>query len=131
MQDGLYFMRSKIGNQCSALRNSLACSCREDLKINLADTGSLINPDKAQTLWCTLDNRAAGKPIPAVTFHGAVVERTSHLRCLAIHFDRMPTYRMPTYRKHVETKALKCKKCLSVLQGANNATSSYCIKVWC
>ena len=25
---------------------------------------------------------------------------------------------MPTYRKHVETKALKCKKCLSVLQGA-------------
>ena len=23
------------------------------------DTGSLISPDKAQTLWCTLDNRAA------------------------------------------------------------------------
>ena len=50
MQDGLYFMRSEIGNQCSALRSGLACSCREDLRINLADTGSLINPDKAQTL---------------------------------------------------------------------------------
>ena len=41
-------------------------------------TGSLINPHKAQTLWCTLDNRTEGKPMPAVTFVGAVVERTSH-----------------------------------------------------
>ena len=38
------------------------------------DTGSLINPSKAQTLWCTLDNKAAGKVMPAVTFDGAVVE---------------------------------------------------------
>ena len=41
------------------------------------DTGSLINPDKAQTLWCTLDNRAADKQVPAVTLDGAVAERTS------------------------------------------------------
>ena len=53
----------------------------------------------------TLDNKAAGKPMPAVTFDGAVVERTSHLRYLGIYFDRMPTY-----RKHMETTALKCKK---------------------
>ena len=33
---------------------------------------------KAQTVWCTLDNRAAGKPMPAVTLNGAVVARTSH-----------------------------------------------------
>ena len=44
------------------------------------DTGCLINPDKAQTLWCTLDNRPAGKPMPAGTVDGDVVERTSHLR---------------------------------------------------
>ena len=37
MQDSLYFMRSEIGNQCSALRSGLVCSCREDLRINLAD----------------------------------------------------------------------------------------------
>ena len=43
------------------------------------DTGSLINPDKAQTLWWTLNNRA-------VKFDGAVVERTSHMRYLVIHF---------------------------------------------
>ena len=55
------------------------------------DTGSLINPDTAQTLWCTLDNRAANQPIPAVTLDGAVVERTRHLRYFGIHFDRMLT----------------------------------------
>ena len=79
-------------------------------------TRSLLNPDMAQTLWCTPDNRAAGKPMPAVTFDGAVAERTSHLRYLGIHFERMLTY-----RKHMEATALKCKKGLSVMK----ATSAY------
>ena len=74
-------------------------------------TPDLINPAKAQTLWFNLDNRAADKPVAVVTFDGAVVERTSHLRYLGIHFDRMLTY-----RKHVKTRALKCKKGLSVLK---------------
>ena len=47
----------------------------------------------------------------AVTFDGAVVERTRHLRYLGTHFDRMLAY-----RKHVETTALKCKKGRSVLK---------------
>ena len=38
------------------------------------DTGSLINPNKAQALLYTLDNKAASKAMPAVTFDGAVVE---------------------------------------------------------
>ena len=37
MQDSLYVIRSEIGNQCSALRSGLVCSCREDLRINLVD----------------------------------------------------------------------------------------------
>ena len=49
--------------------------------------------------------------MPAVTYDGAVAERTSHLRHLGIYFDRMLTY-----RKHVETTALKRKKGLSVLK---------------
>ena len=77
-------------------------------------TRSLLNPDMAQTLWCTLDNRAAGKPMPAVTFDGAVAERTSHLRYLGIHFERMLTY-----RKHMEATALKCKKGLSVMKATS------------
>jgi len=46
--------------------------------------------------------------MPAVTF---LTERTSHLRYLGVHFDRMLTN-----RNHVETTALKSKKGLSVLK---------------
>ena len=70
-----------------------------------------LDPNKAQTVWCTLDNKAAGKAMPAVKFDEAVVEQTNHLRYLGVHFDRMLTY-----RQHVETTALKCRKGLSVLK---------------
>ena len=43
MQDSLYVMRSEIGNQYSALRSGLVCSCREDLRINLADVFWIFN----------------------------------------------------------------------------------------
>ena len=46
--------------------------------------------------------------MPVVTF---LTERTSHLRYLGVHFDRMLTN-----RNHVETTALKSKKGLSVLK---------------
>ena len=61
---------------------------------------------------CILDyTEQQVKPVAAVTFDGAVVERTRHLRYLGTHFDRILAY-----RKHVETTALKCKKGLSVLK---------------
>ena len=64
--------------------------------------------------------------MPAVTFDGAVVERTNPSRYLEIHFDRMLTYKKPQTHTHthththkkVETTALKCKKGLSVLKAA-------------
>ena len=49
--------------------------------------------------------------MPAVSLDVAVVERTSHLRYLGIHFERILTY-----RKHVEATALKCKKGQSVFK---------------
>ena len=52
------------------------------------DTRSLLNPDKAQTQWCTLRNRAPGKPMAAVTCGGAAVERASQLKYLGIRFNR-------------------------------------------
>ncbi len=61
-------------------------------------------------MWCTVHYRAAGRSVSAVTFDGAGVKRTNHLRYLGIHVDRILTYR------HVETAALKCKKGLSVLK---------------
>ena len=36
MQDSLYVIRSETENQYSALSNGSVCSCREDLRINLA-----------------------------------------------------------------------------------------------
>ena len=75
------------------------------------ETGSSINPAKAQSLWCTLDNKAAGKVKPDVRFNGSVIERTNQLRYLGMHFDRMLTF-----RQHVEATALKCRKGLSVLK---------------
>ena len=74
-------------------------------------TGSFINPDKAQMLLCTLDNKAAGQPVAPVTFGGTDIERTDQLRYLGVHFDRMLTF-----NKHVEATALKCKKGLGALK---------------
>ena len=88
------------------------------------DSGSFINPDKTQTLWCTLDSRAAGKQMPAVVFDGAVVKRTSHLRYFGIHFDRM--LRLQKTRRNNSTEVQERS-----VSPDGYATSSSCIKVWC
>ena len=49
--------------------------------------------------------------MPAVTFDGAVVERTNLLKYFGVHFDSMLSY-----RQHVERTALTCKKGVSVLK---------------
>ena len=43
--DGLYVIRSEIGNQCSVLMSCLVCSCREDLRINLAHVFRIFGVD--------------------------------------------------------------------------------------
>ena len=53
MQDSLYVMRSETGNQCSILRSGLVWSCREDLRINLADVF---------WIFCSLCRRHSGTP---------------------------------------------------------------------
>ena len=35
---------------------------------------SEINPSKAQALWCTLNNKAVGQAMPAVSFNGEAIE---------------------------------------------------------
>ena len=70
-----------------------------------------INPSKAQALWCTLNNKAVGQAMPAVSFNGEAIECTNSVRYLGIHFDRMLTYKM-----QVESTKLRCKKGLSALK---------------
>ena len=53
------------------------------------ETESEINPNKEQALWCTLDNKAVGQTIPAVSFDGEVIEGTNSPRHLRIHIDRL------------------------------------------
>ena len=54
-------------------------------------TESEISPSKAQAVCCTLNNKAVGQAVPAVSFNGEVIEHTNSLRYLGIHFDRMLT----------------------------------------
>ena len=89
------------------------------------DSGSPNCPNKTQTPWFTLDNRMAGKAMPAVTFAG-VSKRTNLMRHPETYFCTILTN-----REYVKTKALKCKKGLSVLKAMsakilNHTISSYC-----
>ena len=129
--DGLIYKTSKDSQEAAEAvqQNSLSRWCY--------DTGSLISRDKARTLWCTLDNRATGKRVPAVTFAGAVVERISH-QIPKISLGSTLTEKWPTKQQNnVETTALKCKKCLSVAKAmdAKGIEQSHLfllfIKVWC
>ena len=46
-----------------------------------------MNPSKAQAPWCTLNNKAIGQAMPAVSFNGEVIERTNSLRYLGMHLE--------------------------------------------
>ena len=103
--------RANIQNNKGHPRGSQSSATITKRKKKTPLVQDFINRRKVQTLWCTLDNTAAGKAMPAVIFNGAVDERTNHLRHFEIDFDRMLTY-----GQYVETTALKGRKGLSVLR---------------
>ena len=105
--DGLiYKTSSDISTAVTAVQEQL-----EKVSHWCQETESEINPSKAQALWCTLNNKAVGQAMPAVSFNGEAIERTNSLRYLGIHFDRMLTY-----KTQVESTKLRCKKGLSALK---------------
>ena len=75
------------------------------------ETESEINPSKVQALWCTLNSTAVGQAMPAVSFNGEVIEHTSSLRYLGIHFNRMLMY-----KTQVKSTKLRCQKGLPALK---------------
>ena len=75
------------------------------------ETESEINPCKAQSLRITLNNKAVGQAMPAVSFKGEVIEHTNSLRYFGIHLDRMLTS-----KTQVESIKLGCKNGLSTLE---------------
>ena len=72
--------RHPVGSQSSA-KHRVSQWCH--------DSGSLINPDKAQIPWCTIDSRTSIKATPAVTFNRAVVEQANGLISFGIHSERI------------------------------------------
>ncbi|NQZ78185.1 MAG: endonuclease/exonuclease/phosphatase family protein, partial [Ekhidna sp.] len=105
--DGLIYKTAKDAqDRATAIQKQLdniAEWCRE--------TDSSINPTKAQTLLCTLNNKHANQAASPVFFNGTQIDQTDNLRYLGIGFDRMLTF-----RKHVENIVLKCKKSLSAMK---------------
>ena len=73
------------------------------------ETESKINPSKVQALWCTINNKAQGQAMPAVSLNGEVTESTNSLRYLGIHFDRMLTH--TTQSKPTKLRCKKAKDC--------------------
>ena len=105
--DGLiYKTASDISTAVTAVQEQL-----EKVSHWCQETEFEINPSKAQALWCTLNNKAVGQAMPAVSFNGEVIERTNSLRYLWIHFDRTLTY-----KTQAESTKLRCKKGLSALK---------------
>ena len=68
------------------------------------ETESEINPSKAQALWCTLNNKAVGQAMSAVSFNAEIIVRRISLRYLGIHFDRMLAYKMQVEKKPSGTR---------------------------
>ena len=105
--DGLFYKTaSDISTAVTAVQEQL-----EKVSNWCQETESKINPSKAQALWCTLNNKAVGQTMTAVSFFGDVIERTNSLRYFGIHFNRMHTY-----KTQVESTKLRCKKGLSALK---------------
>ena len=91
---------------------------------------SEINPNNTQDLWCTLNNKAAGQTMLAVSFKGEVLERTNSLRYLGIHFGRMLTQRRRSNQQNSGARK-DCPRWNPWLQKAlNNIICSCCVRVW-
>ena len=52
------------------------------------DNNGKLHPDKANVLWCSLNNRAVKDVMPEVSIGGKVIKRDHSLRYLGIVFDR-------------------------------------------
>ena len=102
----IYKTSSDIHTAVTAVQEQL-----EKVSHGCQATDAEINPSKTQSLWCTLNNKAEGQAMPAVSFSWEVIERTNNLRYLGIHFDRMLMY-----KTQVKSTKLRCKKGLSTFK---------------
>ena len=79
------------------------------------ETGSVVNPPKASTMWCSLDNKIVNKTVPDVSLGGEVVERVSKFKYLGITFDRTLSYKDHAY--HIVNRCSKGLTAMKVMAG--------------
>ena len=72
---------------------------------------AVINPEKAQVLWCSLDNRIVNGDVPAIACNGVDVGRRPDLRYLGITFDRCLCF-----AKHIDNVVARARKGLAALR---------------
>ena len=72
---------------------------------------AIINPSKAQVLWCSLNNRIVQDQTPPVTFEYEVIDRQHELKSLGVTFDRTLSF-----KKHIDNTAVKVKRGINAIK---------------
>ena len=79
--------------------------------IEETDNNWKLHPDKANVLWCSLNNRAVKDVMPEVSIGGKVIKRDHSLRYLGIVFDRSLSG-----KDHISRVVSKARKGLNALK---------------
>ena len=66
---------------------------------------AVMNPDKAQVLWCSLNNRIVKETTPPITCDYVIIDRKTELKYLGIVFDRSLSF-----NKHIDHVTVKAKR---------------------
>ncbi|RUS80085.1 hypothetical protein EGW08_012163 [Elysia chlorotica] len=83
----------------------------DEIAIWCEENNAIINPDKAQVLWCSLNNNIVHTPTPPITFKYEVIERETTLKYLGITFDRTLSF-----NQHIENVSRKVKKGIGAIK---------------
>ena len=75
------------------------------------ESQAVINPAKATTLWCSLNNHIMKKDLPLVQIGGKEVPRVSEMTYLGISMDRSLSF-----KRHVDNVVTKCWKGLAAVK---------------
>lgn len=72
---------------------------------------AVINPEKAQVIWCSLNNRIVKEPTPPIVFDHSLIDRQHELKYLGITLDRTLSF-----RKHIDNVAVRAQKGINVVK---------------
>ena len=95
--------RQGLANKMNHKLEEISAWCKE--------TGSVVNPAKATTMWCSLDNHIVNKDMPQIALGNDAIERVNKFKYLGISFDRTLSF-----KEHVEYIVQRCSKGLTAMK---------------